>query len=224
MDPFQTCDVLISLLKNSNLNFSLTESPFSASINLKKSFIKETNGTLRTSNLCEFLSQDNQVIEENKILKDKNIGLQAVIAQNDELTNIVRELGIKLEKASDLAEETSESNRNIQEKLKRSNRHLDEKIEEIKQLKAVIGKHTEEVAKHKSEVKEITKLLKLNQKETHNLEKKVENQLHTIENLKNTNNMIKNENKKLEKAKKLSEKQAQGLEKHLDSNLKRFSF
>ena len=92
---------------------------------------------------------------------------------------------------------------------------LDEKNEEIKLLKGVIAKHTEEVAKYKSEIKETTKLIKSNQKETHNLEKKVENQQNTIKNLKDANNKVKNENKKLENAKKQSEKKAQGLEQNL---------
>ena len=213
MDPFQTCDLLLSLVKNSNLNFSLSESPFSVSLSIKKSFIRKANGILRASNICEFSSQG--LKEENKILKDKNIGLQAVIEQTDALENTVHELSSKLQKANEFAETTSKSNNNMLEKFKRNTKQLDEKTEEIKLLKGVIAKHTEEVAKYKSEIKETTKLIKSNQKETHNLEKKVENQQNTIKNLKDANNKIKNENKKLENAKKHSEKKAEGLEKNL---------
>ena len=48
MDPVRTCDVLLSYLKLSNLNFHLTESPFSASIEIRKTFVKDKNGFYRT--------------------------------------------------------------------------------------------------------------------------------------------------------------------------------
>ena len=51
MDPNQTCEMLLQHLKNSNLNYNLSESPFSVTIHLKKSFIKDKNGIPRSSGI-----------------------------------------------------------------------------------------------------------------------------------------------------------------------------
>ena len=40
MDPVSTCDSVISIIKKSGLNFQITETPFSVSINIRKTFIK----------------------------------------------------------------------------------------------------------------------------------------------------------------------------------------
>ena len=53
--PFEVCDQLLRYVKLSNLNFSITESPFSATIIIKKSFIKDKNGDMILSNPCELL-------------------------------------------------------------------------------------------------------------------------------------------------------------------------
>ena len=51
MDANQTCDLLLSYIKKSNLNWSITESPFSVSVTLKKTFIKNKDGSLCESGL-----------------------------------------------------------------------------------------------------------------------------------------------------------------------------
>ena len=44
VDASKTCDVILSHIKPSNLNFSLTESPFSVQIRIRKTFITYKNG------------------------------------------------------------------------------------------------------------------------------------------------------------------------------------
>ena len=66
MDPVRTCDVLLSYLKQSNLNFHLTKSPFSASIEIKKTFVKDKNGYYRTSNLHMLFKEENSVLDADK--------------------------------------------------------------------------------------------------------------------------------------------------------------
>ena len=51
MDANQTCDTILKYIKDSNLNFSIVESPFSATITIKKTFIKNKDGTSRLSGL-----------------------------------------------------------------------------------------------------------------------------------------------------------------------------
>ena len=65
----QTSDLLLSLVKKSNLNFSKTESPFSALIIIRKTFIKSKSGDPipKTNSLENFI--------ENRKLQDEFVSL-----------------------------------------------------------------------------------------------------------------------------------------------------
>ena len=65
MDANQTCEILMSYIKKSNLNWSITESPFSVSITLKKSFIKKKDGSLCESGLDPIISPNKQEKSSN---------------------------------------------------------------------------------------------------------------------------------------------------------------
>ena len=71
MDANQACDVLVNHLKLSNLNWNLVESPFSLTINLKKSFIKDREGNPRASGFSKHCDDQkvNKLEEENKSLR-----------------------------------------------------------------------------------------------------------------------------------------------------------
>ena len=53
MDPNQTCEVILTQMKRSNLNFSLVETPFGVKINIKKTFIRDQNGVPRRSGISD---------------------------------------------------------------------------------------------------------------------------------------------------------------------------
>ena len=66
MDASQTSDFILNMIKKSNLNFSLSESPFSVSVNIKKTFIKERDGSLRSSGIDEnFSPQHLQKVQQH---------------------------------------------------------------------------------------------------------------------------------------------------------------
>ena len=86
MDPVRTCDVLLSYLKRSNLNFHLTESPFSASIEIRKTFVKDKNGVYRTSNLPMLFKEETNVLDDDKdalIKENESLYIQLQSSQND---------------------------------------------------------------------------------------------------------------------------------------------
>ena len=93
MDPNQTCEVIVSHLKQSNLNFNLVESPFGVKIDIKKTFIRDQNGVPRTSGISD---RNFQLLEENQNLRNIASG------QSNEILNYqhaVHTLGLRLEKA-----------------------------------------------------------------------------------------------------------------------------
>ena len=90
MDPVTTCDRILSYLKQSNLNFYLSESPFSASVVIRKTFIKENNGSFRTSGLpstsTQLLKEEKNAIEADKdalINENESLQIQLVSSQNE---------------------------------------------------------------------------------------------------------------------------------------------
>ena len=75
IDLSQTCDLLLSYVKKSNLNFSLNESPFAVSISIKKTYVKDKNGTLRQP----LFGIDNVVKKENQNTLEENRSLNLLL-------------------------------------------------------------------------------------------------------------------------------------------------
>ena len=69
----QTCEQLLREIKKSNLNFYISESPFAVTINLKKSFIKQKDGSVRDSKLIsehQLVDQIHRNIEVEELSKN----------------------------------------------------------------------------------------------------------------------------------------------------------
>ena len=67
MDPFQTCELLLTHVRSSNLNYSLNESPFSVSLSIRKSFIKDKNGVEQVPSGF-FLQNGRHIVDEKETL------------------------------------------------------------------------------------------------------------------------------------------------------------
>ena len=103
MDPFQTCDLLLSYIKKSNLNFSLNESPFAVSVSIKKTFVKNKNGTIRHPSLSDSVIQDTFVKKKGQIYFDENSSLKDTIAHyeadQEAFKHAIHDLDMKLQKS-----------------------------------------------------------------------------------------------------------------------------
>ena len=105
MDPFQTCDSLLSSVKSSNLNFSLIETPFSVTLTIRKSFVKDKNGFVRKSIFGGISQQNCHVLDEKQLLKnsalrDLHEAELAIKAKDDQIAEFeatVKHLKNKLE-------------------------------------------------------------------------------------------------------------------------------
>ena len=49
MDASQTSEIVLKYVKKTNLNFNIVKSPFSFTVTIKNSFIKNQDGILQTS-------------------------------------------------------------------------------------------------------------------------------------------------------------------------------
>ena len=110
MDASQTCEFLLSSLKKSNLNFQLSESPFSVSIQLKKPSSEIKFGTVRSSGLASNLSSS-RVIEEIEALNDEKRELEETISDYESLESSQIELQ---EKNKSLLDQVSKLQLNLE--------------------------------------------------------------------------------------------------------------
>ena len=90
MNANQTCDQVLNFVKNSNLNYSINESPFSVTISIKKTFIKDKSGCVRGPKIGENPRYNCQLLVENLTLTDENQSLQADIGLHKSETKAVR--------------------------------------------------------------------------------------------------------------------------------------
>ena len=96
MDAIQACDIVVTTLKASRLNFFLQESPFAITINIKKTFIKNHAG-IEICPEVENLSCMNCIMAARK-----HVVKHTTEENNDkvcDLEDTIQELSIKLEKA-----------------------------------------------------------------------------------------------------------------------------
>ena len=170
-DARQTCDKLISLIRDSNLNFLVQETPFSAFINIRKTFCKDATKDYKSPVRDD--DQHEKLMLENKLLKNK---LEEKNVQLEESKEDMCVLQTRLEKAEkDLFEHFQ--NKKTSE-TKQGN--------EILKLKSVISSL-------KSEGMEADKAVKSYEKNIHNLEKKNKNLVEQVVILKASKNDLKSE-------------------------------
>ena len=96
LNPSDACDVLLSYVKRSNLNFQISESPFSVNIEIKKSFIRNKNGVERSASFDDI---SDTLKHENQLLIALNCALKISLAQKDEEKSAFREKIKELETA-----------------------------------------------------------------------------------------------------------------------------
>ena len=170
-DARQTCDMLISSIRDSNLNFFVQETPFSAFINIRKTFCK--GGTMNYKNLVHKDKQHEKLKQENKLLKEK---LEEKNVQLEASKEDMRALQSRLEKAE------NELFENVQNKKTSETKQGDE----ILKLKSVISSL-------KLEGVEADKALKSQEKIVYNLEKKNKNLVEQVATMKAAKNDLKSD-------------------------------
>ena len=129
MNAKETSDVILSRVKNFNLNFSIQESPFSVLINIRKTFIKSKNGEPLPPNSDNFIEVDTLKAKCDD-LTEENFTLKTIVRQfeddRDETNKVAHELSIKLEKAKKELNESMFEKNEIDKEKKMIERNLNE--------------------------------------------------------------------------------------------------
>ena len=168
----RTFDNLLAQIQASNLNFHLQLSPFSASISLKKSLIKDKFGNTLLPP-CPLPSdepnqhvehEDSLLLAENDHLKQELVDLQKLQNSSTETIQIFEQKIANMEASA----------------LKKSNKTSNLEIESLKKDLQARNKHIKE-----------------KENETNKLEQKCENLVANLKRTKNEMNSMKSENLKL---------------------------
>ena len=135
MDAVETCDSLITLIKKSNLNFILNESPYSAQVTLKKTFITRRNVIRTNEPKKDVVEKVGTVLsKENYVLETKVKELEAEVKEND---HIIHELDTFLQKAKmEICEHLAEKSKLVKSR-ESSEKSLLEKRGRIEVLESV---------------------------------------------------------------------------------------
>ena len=213
-DPFQKkikmaaiamCDQVLQTLKYSNLNFVVQETPFSAYITIRKSFISGKVFNPDSGDISFAPSSKKKITEEKELLETR---IRELETENENYASDLHNVSMKLEKAKKelsnalFEKETSDKNKRV------SDKHLEENICENKILNNSIKKFDVEKQNLQNEIKTLRKDLKMKEKEIYRLQGIEDNSKDTIKRLKNKNSELTSEKKNFEKSKKKSEKKA----------------
>ena len=147
---------LIKKLRLSNLNFLLSETPYSAQIIIRKRFLKDVtcpDPSFDVSAANETIVKDYEILKESNCLLENEISELKLVSERDkENIAILEEKVVKAEAAALKSFEKS----NIElSTLKKTNKSLNSNLEEVKRELSLKNKQLKQKEKeiHKSDVK-----------------------------------------------------------------------
>ena len=204
MDAVETCDKLINLVKKSNLNFILSESPYSAQITLKKTFMNRRNVIKPNEPKKNHVEKmEIELSKEKYVLETK---VKELEAEGNEKDHMIHELDTLLQKAKMEISEYFDEKSKLVNNLKSSEKSLHEKHGKLEILEGVNKNLKDSLDKAKNDLKVSEKESKIKDKEIRKLENKTENQEDTIKRVKNENVKVKKDKSDAEKKSKILEK------------------
>ena len=191
----RTFENIIEHIQTSNLNFQLNLSPFSASISLRKSLIRDKFGNILFPAISSGFATSNVSTQD---LEHQHSLLLDQIATLEEEVN-----GLKLSRQS-----SQDTVQILEQKISHSEasayKCFEERKNEVAALKKSVKSAELENDNLKKDLKSYNKLIKERDKEVYKLEQKCENLTETLKRSKAEITSLKSENVKLVKKKKIS--------------------
>ena len=180
------CDVLMSAIKNSQLDFLIQETPYSSFVTIRKKFKKGFNSRAEDTETRIDISRS-----PSEELRYENQSLKEYITEKESQYKAAKEestiLFKKLEKAEQ--EMLKHCEENAKQKAKTDN--------EISVLKAQIKDKNMDIVEYKADEVKANKTIKTLEKNVRDLENKVQNMKDKIESMNTSKSSLKNERDKL---------------------------
>ena len=196
-----TLNKLLSEVRETQLNFSVKETPFSLQISIRKTPIKyhqaEQVQVGFIPSEVENPIQNEQQQEETR--KEMEIKISSLLAQIEGVQQEKSNIKIDLDQMKIDRDISDKCKLALQNSFDRVSKTLHEKDSEILLLKKAIKTLNEEKVNVKSELSKVNKIVKEKEKEIYRLEKKADNLASNAKNYKTELNKIKKEKTTLEK-------------------------
>ena len=187
-------DGIVEQVQSSNLNFQLQLSPFSATIFLKKSFVRDKLGNMLLPSINVNRSDNNNLFGEIDHLKCNILEIEE---DNKTKDNTIRNLEEKLRKTEASATKA-----------------FTDKNEEVNILKTSLKNANKEIDILKNNVKSQGKIVKDTEKDLYKLDRKYDVSEANLKKCMEENNVLKSKNKKL--FKKLNQKSKKNVDKNMN--------
>ena len=204
MDANITCEYLLKQLKYSNLNFILQETPFSAYLTIRKSFVKN----LKTNNLFPTFNDSEETLKKKiAALEAENLCLNSdILDQKSEQKNsehIIKKLEEKVKNAEiQTFKHTEESKKEVEKHFRKVKDILAEKEKEIMKLKTISNNLNDDNVISREKIHNVSNALKISEKEALKAKNKCDNLESTVAKLKAEKGSLQKSIKKLEKSKR----------------------
>ena len=203
MDAKLSCEFLLHQLKSSNLNFMLQETPFSAYLTIRKSFVRNLN----SNNLFPTLNESEETLRkkiealeaENLCLKSENLDHKTELTK---LEHIIIKLEDKVKTAEIQTIKHTQESKKVEKQFSKVTDFLGEKEKEIIKLEAISNNLNDDNVKIRENLRNVSNSLKVSEKEALKARNKCENLESTVAKLKAEKGTLQKNIKRLEKSKK----------------------
>ena len=202
MDANISCEIILKHLKSSNLNFVLQETPYSAYITIRKSFVKT-----RDSVIPESTAESGEVLYDKiKVLQAENVSLKTDLHKLKSLAkksdDEILDLEVQLKNSQDKALENGDDAKKVNKQKAQLENVVSEKEKEIVKLKNIAKTLQTDNSVVRNNLQNVTKTLKLTEKEKFRAQMKCENLEETVKKLKEEKVDLQKSLKKLQKTQK----------------------
>ena len=155
----KSCDLILNSVRYSNLNFSVTETPFPMYFTIRKSFIKNQNSVEISS-----ISFNGSLADASAVNVEKDNALKALVDENEMLKKVTSESIDQIKILKSKVEAAEVVARKWESQIGYCEEIVKKKISEIENLKQVIKANKSEYDDLNAEHKKVKKMGKSQEK------------------------------------------------------------
>ena len=175
--PHDICEQILQEIRASQINYVISETPYSAQICLRKRFLKNHSPQNTGQELILNLAQQRSHADLRKDLDEARLKLEMFRVQSDLDRDIIEKLKVETELGKDtiaiLESKVEKAEGELYDHFEQTKAWMSNKMEEIKVMKGALKSKDDEMNRNKSVISEHSKLVKTHEKEIYRLEKQM---------------------------------------------------
>ena len=209
----KSCEIIVKTVRNSQLNYAVQETPYSLYLTIRKSFAKNSSSSNSNPSFSDILDSEKSVVEEKIVLEKEVEKLKKMLKVSEGTNQILQE---NYEETLSDSEKCHEQIKNLQNSLLTNEQKVVVKGEPF--LKGDRVELEKEFDIAEKNLRDLKKLVKIKDKEIHDLKR---DNVNVSENLEEIKNKFATLTAKVNREKKTEEKKQKKRErKDFFDNLK----